>query len=635
MKFRWPKIMPSFVVATVGLFVFTSVLLAQPPAKPGVPATPPVERTGLTPEQIKDKQAVNFKKFVEFKESLFRLAKRLELSDRAEDKETAKVIQRAIEVALKENVDGQFQKLLIGLSKANKTIGELGDVSNDEKQLGKMLQEILNILNTDDETARIKAEIAKLEALLKEARFIKQGTESVQARTQSNSGNSERLTKEQQDLAKRTKDLADKAAGVKSKEAKPEDAKSGEKAEPKAGESGANEKKDTGEDKGSPKAGEPKDGAEPMKGEPKEATPPKPGQDMAKEGEAGAPKEAKSGEGKGEPKGMGEGKGEGKSEKKPDGGEGKRQGNAGEGKPGEGKPGEGKPGEGKPGQPGPAGEPGQPKPAPGAKEIQQAVPPQQQAEKELDKNKRTEAGQKQDEAIAQLAKAIEELEKRLKQLREEEMKKLLANVEVRCNKMRQMQIDVYEATKSIDKAIIARNGVKETSDQQKAQTQGDKEKEIIAEADRALKLLESEGSAVAFATVLEEVRQDMIAVQRRLAQTYADKGTQSIEEDIIAMLKDMIDALKKAQQDLAKPKPSDSKPNDGKPPDKKLIDLLAELKLIRTLQVSINNRTTTYGGKNKVEQSNDPIIQGELRQLSTRQIKLQDMIDKIANGSNQ
>ena len=630
MKFRWPKIMPSFVVATVGLFVLTSVMMAQPPVKPVVPATPPVERTGLTPEQIKDKQAINAKKFVEFKESLFRLAKRLELSDRAEDKETAKVIQRAIEVALKENVDGQFQKLLIGLSKGNKTIGELGDISNDEKQLGKMLQEILNILNTDDEAARIKAEIVKLEALLKEAKFIKQGTESAQARTQSGSGNIERLTKEQSDLAKRTKDLADKAAGIKSKESKPDDAKAGEKAEPKAGESGANEKKDTGEDKGSPKAGEPKDGGEPMKGDPKDATPPKPGQDKAKEGEAGAPKEAKSGEGKGEPKGMGEGKGEGKSEKKPDGGEGK-----GQGKPGEGKPGEGKPGAGQPGPAGEPGQPGQPKPSPGAKEIQQAVPPQQQAEKELDKNKRTEAGENQDKAIAQLAEAIKELEKRLKQLREEEMKKLLANVEARCNKMRQMQIDVYEATKSIDKAIIARNGVKETSDQQKAQTQGDKEKEIIAEADRALKLLESEGSAVAFATVLEEVRQDMIAVQRRLAQTYVDKGTQSIEEDIIAMLKDMIDALKKAQQELSKPKPSDSKPNDSKPPDKKLIDLLAELKLIRTLQVSINNRTTTYGGKDKVEQSKDPIIQGELRQLSTRQIKLQDMIDKIANGSNQ
>ena len=187
---------------------------------------------------------------------------------------------------------------------------------------------------------------------------------------------------------------------------------------------------------------------------------------------------------------------------------------------------------------------------------------------------------------------------------------------------------------ALDKGIIAKNGVKETADQQKAQTQGDKENEIVAEADRALKLLESEGSAVAFAKVLEEVRQDMIAVQRRLAQTYVDKGTQAIEEDIIAMLKDMIEALKKAQAEMGKPgepKP----PGEGKPQDKKLIDLLAELKLIRTLQMSINTRTASNGGKEKIEQSKDPLIQAELKQLSARQVKLQEMIDKIASGGNQ
>jgi hypothetical protein len=208
-------------------------------------------------------------------------------------------------------------------------------------------------------------------------------------------------------------------------------------------------------------------------------------------------------------------------------------------------------------------------------------------------------------------------------------------VEARCAKMLAMQIDVYNATQTIDKGIIAKNGVKETADQQKAQQQGDKEGEIVGEADRALKLLESEGSAVAFAKVLEEVRQDMIAVQRRLAQTYVDKNTQQIEEEIIAMLKDMIDALKKAQAEMSKEPPKDGPPKDSKPGDKKLIDLLAELKLIRTLQLQVNNRTSMYGNKEKAEQSKDPIIQGELRQLSARQAKLQEMIDKIASGSNQ
>ena len=37
----------------------------------------------------------------------------------------------------------------------------------------------------------------------------------------------------------------------------------------------------------------------------------------------------------------------------------------------------------------------------------------------------------------------------------------------------------------------------------------------------------------------------------------------------------------------------------------------------------------------KDAQSNDPIIQAELKQLSSRQAKLHEMIEKIANGNNQ
>ena len=133
----------------------------------------------------------------------------------------------------------------------------------------------------------------------------------------------------------------------------------------------------------------------------------------------------------------------------------------------------------------------------------------------------------------------------------------------------------------------------------------------------------------------EHILEGIVYVQRRLAQTYVDKQTQGIEEDIIAMLKDMIEALKKAQAEMSKDPPKDGPPKDGKPGDKKLIDLLAELKLIRTLQLSINNRTSTQGGKEKIEQSKDPIIQAELKQHSARQVKLQEMIDKIASGSNQ
>ena len=347
---------------------------------------------------------------------------------------------------------------------------------------------------------------------------------------------------------------------------------------------------------------------------------------------------------KADDKSQGEGKGESKQAKGQPGGEGKPQ----EGKPsdsqqakaseskGGGSP--PKPG-GKPGQPGggqPGGEQQAKEQTPGREQVEEAYPHQKAAEDDLKKNDRPNAGKNEDEAIKQLAKAIEELEKRLKQLREEEMLKLLADLEARTNRMLAMQIEVYEATKAIDGTIQA-NMERTNAEVQKSQQQSDKEGQIVLEANTSLKLLESEGTAVAFARVLEEVRQDMIFVQRRLYETRVDADTQAIEQNIIALLKDMADALKKAQQEIKEQKdkpPGDQPPGEQKPQDRKLIDLLAELKLIRSLQLQVNSRTKIYGEQAGPDKPRDPLVEAELRQLSARQDKLEGMIHDIATGSN-
>ena len=173
-----------------------------------------------------------------------------------------------------------------------------------------------------------------------------------------------------------------------------------------------------------------------------------------------------------------------------------------------------------------------------------------------------------------MAKAIEELEKRLKQLREEEMLKLLANLEARCKNMLAMQLGVNSATKSID-ATITKKGEKTTAEIQKSQQEASKEAAIIAEADKALKLLETEGSAVAFATIMQEVRFDMIAVRKRLDASNVGDDTQFIEENIAEMLRYMVDALQKKQAEMEKSKGKQPPPPPpGEPGPKQLIDLL-------------------------------------------------------------
>jgi NADH dehydrogenase/NADH:ubiquinone oxidoreductase subunit G len=270
---------------------------------------------------------------------------------------------------------------------------------------------------------------------------------------------------------------------------------------------------------------------------------------------------------------------------------------------------------------------------PGRKQIEEAYPHQENAADELNKDQRPKAAKQQDDAIEKLVKAQQELEKLLKQLRKEELEKLLANLEARCNRMLAMQVEVYEGTKSIHANVVKNNNQKSTSDVQKAQQQSDKEGEIVAEADKALKLLEADGTSVAFLGVLDEVRRDMVSVQKRLNSAYVGEDTQVIEQDIIAALKEMIAALKKAQQDLQDP--SKGGGQGGGQSNQKLIDLLAELKMIRSLQAQVNNRTKIYGKRYEGEQADDPLIKEELKQLSERQTKIQEMTNNIATGKNQ
>src|SRR5438105_12639871 len=263
----------------------------------------------------------------------------------------------------------------------------------------------------------------------------------------------------------------------------------------------------------------------------------------------------------------------------------------------------------------------------GRKEIQEANGDQKNAEKNMDKEKLKDASDDIDKAISKLEEARKRLEEILRQLREEELRRLLAKLEGRCQRMLAMQIEVYNGTVAVER-VINQNDDKKASrnEEQRALKLSDKEREIVREADTCLKLLESEGNAVAFTEIFTEVRDDALIVTRRLGKADVGPVTQQTEQDIIAMLKEMIEALKKAQS------AGGGGGGGGKPQNQSLIDLLAELKMIRSMQIRVNLRTATYGRQYPGEQANDPDIQKELQNLADRQLKIFDVTNNIARG---
>ena len=257
----------------------------------------------------------------------------------------------------------------------------------------------------------------------------------------------------------------------------------------------------------------------------------------------------------------------------------------------------------------------------------------EEAKKKLEQVQRDGAVKDQEEAIRELEKAKAELEEILRQLREEELKRMLAMLEARFRKMLDMQIEVYEGTRRLDRVAAADRG---QNDEIEAARLSRKESLIVIEADSALTILQEEGSAVAFPEAVEQMREDMEQVVLRLAQTKVDEITQTTEEEIIAALEEMIEALKKAQQDMEQQKQKPQPPQEGEPDDPALIDRLAELRMIRSLQMRVNTRTKRYSKlvEGELGQADRAELIDALQRLSEREQRIFRATRDIVVGKN-
>jgi hypothetical protein len=253
-----------------------------------------------------------------------------------------------------------------------------------------------------------------------------------------------------------------------------------------------------------------------------------------------------------------------------------------------------------------------------------------QARQKLEDAQRDGAVKDQEDAIAELDKAIAELEEILRQLREEEMERVLADLERRFRKMLKMQTAVYDATVTLDEKPADR---RDRSDQIEASRLAGKEAKIVAEADKAMVLLREDGTSVALPEALAQLREDMESVMVRLDEAKTGQITQGIERDIIEALQEIIAALEKAQQDL---KDQQNQPGGqpGQPGDPPLVDMLAELKMIRSLQMRVNRRTGQYQKIIEVKESTAAELLPKIQRLAERQDRIENIARDIVLGKN-
>lgn len=549
-------------------------------------ADPPAEEAAPQGPDLSQRQEQLFRDYERFEKALYQLAEQTRLKD----PERAELLYRA-------RGSSQEQRLLSNMQRIAEILKseepQYGAASDRQKAIVAELQTILKLLQSLDSRDRVKTEIARLEAILKDTNRLIARQKDVRADTQ-RGRDASKLQGDQQDVANEASELAEKIDEQDLERAREEEEREGEGQKPQESESG-----------------KPKDpmSQDPMSGDSKSKS------------------------------------GEQSDESKPQ--ESGSESSEGEQKPSSPMPSSPMPSQPMPSQPMPStpmppqgaqneqppaesAEPEQQKTA-GREELEQARQEMQQALDELKQQNQDKATAEQDAAIARLEEMKAELEEILRQLREEEKEMYLTLLEARFQQMLRRQTGINSETLRLH-TIPQKEWTGRHRDTVVglSRDQGDN----VLEAEKALTLLKDEGSSVAFPEAVEQMQRNMEVVRERLASQDVGETTQLLEQLIVETLEEMIFALQKEMEKIREQKEQQQGQPPGQPGDPALVDQLAELKMIRSLQNQVNRLTRQLGLEIEGEQATDPQQKNLIEDLARRQERIQEATYDLSVGRN-
>ena len=157
---------------------------------------------------------------------------------------------------------------------------------------------------------------------------------------------------------------------------------------------------------------------------------------------------------------------------------------------------------------------------------------------------------------------------------------------------------------------------------------------IATDATKALELVRDDGSAVAIPQALEQVRDDAHQAAARLTRGDVGGTTRGILEDLVASLTEMLAALEKAQREQQEQRQNPSGGRPAQPGEQPLVDSLAELKMIRSLQMRVNTRTERFARllTEGAEEAEEPELMAALERLADRQRAIERAARDIVGG---
>lgn len=268
------------------------------------------------------------------------------------------------------------------------------------------------------------------------------------------------------------------------------------------------------------------------------------------------------------------------------------------------------------------------KQTPGREQLEKAREEMERAIKELKEQNREEALKNEDHAIEELHEAGEKLEAMLRQLREEEKEMMLASLEARFQRMLQAETAIHEGTVGVaatpqdDWLDLNYGRCRELSQQQS---------ELTQECAQTVNLLREEGTSVAIVIAVEDIEADMNSVSEWMQEYKVGELTQSVQKDILESLKQLIETTQKEMQEMKDQQKQEQQQRDPSEEKPGLVELMAEIRVLRSLQLQVNRRTKQVDGLLQSSTTDDlPALQKQLHDLAIRQNRLIESAKELA-----
>jgi hypothetical protein len=265
----------------------------------------------------------------------------------------------------------------------------------------------------------------------------------------------------------------------------------------------------------------------------------------------------------------------------------------------------------------------------------------QNASRSLGQGRSGRASTSQKKAVDKLKSGRQKAEEALEALQQAFRERLLAYLKEKFTKMLAEQRAITRKTRSLDLRLRALRAESEAagsteepeierSDRQLAESLSTREGDLAFLADDVLDVLMEDGTTMVFPGVVEQVKDDIENVSGLLARIQTGKRTQYIQGQIEAAIEDILKALEEAQKNPPPPNPSQGRQSrSGAGP---LLPLSTELKLVRMLQVRVNERTRDFDLDRVPDVDLNAEQKLQVDAIAKKQKDVEDMLRKLSQA---